>query len=80
VLIGGWVPYFLLENIKYPGDYDQHVGSLDIDVPWTLFHSRADTRLFLRFLRERILSKKDALGRDIPASFLKKVALKMGKK
>jgi hypothetical protein len=81
VLIGGWVPYFLLEKYRYPGEYNQHVGSLDIDValdarsiPETAYKS------ILEILREREFDhKKDALGRDIPASFLKKVALENGK-
>ena len=37
VLIGGWVPYFLLEKYGYPGGYDRHVGSLDIDVALDVF-------------------------------------------
>jgi len=81
VLIGGWVPYFLLEKYKYTGEHDQHVGSLDIDValdassiPETAYKS------ILEILRERgFYHKKDALGRDIPASFLKKVVPEDGK-
>jgi hypothetical protein len=81
VLIGGWVPYFLLEKYKYPGEYDQHVGSLDIDValdassiPETAYES------ILEILRERgFYHKKDFLGRDIPASFLKKIVFEEGK-
>ncbi len=32
VLIGGWVPFLLLENHKVPGDNFKHVGSIDIDL------------------------------------------------
>lgn len=32
VLVGGWVPYFLIENHKRPGDEFEHVGSIDIDL------------------------------------------------
>ena len=81
VLIGGWVPYFLLEKYKYPGEYDQHVGSLDIDVALDAF-SIPETayKSILEILRERgFYHKKDSLGRDIPASFLKKVAFQDGK-
>ena len=81
VLIGGWVPYFLLEKYKYPGEYDQHVGSLDIDValdassiPQTAYKS------ILEILRERgFYHKRDSQGRDIPASFLKKIVFENGK-
>lgn len=32
VLIGGWVPYFLLESHRARGDTFTHVGSIDIDL------------------------------------------------
>jgi len=82
VLIGGWVPYFLLHKYKYAGEHDQqHVGSLDIDVALNAF-SIPETayKSILEILREKeFYHKKDALGRDIPASFLKKVVLEDGK-
>jgi hypothetical protein len=81
VLIGGWVPYFLLEKYGYPGEYDHHVGSLDIDVALDAF-SIPETayKSILEILRERgFCHKKDTLGRDIPASFLKKVVSENGK-
>jgi hypothetical protein len=82
VLIGGWVPYFLLEKYRYPGEYDQHVGSLDIDVALDVF-SIPETayKSILEILIERgFYHKKDTLGRDIPASFLKRVVTENGKK
>jgi hypothetical protein len=81
VLIGGWVPYFLLEKYRNPGEYDQHVGSLDIDVALDAF-SIPETayKSILDILRERgFYHKKDTLGRDIPASFLRKVVTENGK-
>src|SRR4030043_1013815 len=81
VLIGGWVPFFLLEKYKYPGEYNQHVGSFDIDVALDVF-SIPETayKTILEILSGReFYQRKDALGRDIPASFLKKVALENGK-
>ncbi len=81
VLIGGWVPYFLLEKYRHPGEYDQHVGSLDIDVALDSF-SIPETayKSILEILRERgFYHKKDTLGRDIPASFLRKVVTENGK-
>jgi len=81
VLIGGWVPYFLLEKYKGLGEYDRHVGSLDIDVALDAFSiSETDYKTILEILSERgFYPRKDALGRDIPASFLKKVGLENGK-
>src|SRR3989339_573424 len=81
VLIGGWVPYFLLEKYRHPGEYEQHVGSLDIDVALDAF-SIPETayKTILEILSWRgFLQRKDAMGRDIPASFLKRVALENGK-
>jgi len=77
VLIGGWVPYFLLEKYKYPGEYDPHVGSLDIDVALDAFSiPETDYKTILEILSGRgFYQRKDTQGRDIPASFLKKVAL-----
>ena len=78
VLIGGWVPYFFLEKYKSHGEeYDRHAGSLDIDVALDAF-SIPETayKTILELLSERgFYPRKDSLGRDIPASFLKKVAL-----
>src|SRR3990172_8545832 len=76
VLIGGWVPYFLLEKYKHPGQYAQHVGSLDIDVALDAFSiPETDYKTILEILLGRgFYQRKDTLGRDIPASFLKKVA------
>src|SRR4030066_1607082 len=69
VLIGGWVPYFLLEKYKYRGEYDRHVGSFDIDVALDVF-SIPETAYesILEILRERgFYHKKDSLGKVIPA-------------
>ncbi len=81
VLIGGWVPYFLLEKYRSPGEYDQHVGSLDIDVALDAFSiPEIDYKTILEILSGRgFYQRKDGLGREIPASFLKKIVLKSGK-
>jgi len=76
VLIGGWVPYFLLEKYASPGgEYDQHVGSLDIDIALDAFSIPTDAyKTILEILKERgFYHRKDNLGKDIPASFLKKI-------
>lgn len=75
------MPYFLLEKYKYPGEYEQHVGSFDIDVALDVF-SIPETayKSILEILGERgFYHRKDALGRDIPASFLKKVVFEDGR-
>jgi hypothetical protein len=81
VLVGGWVPYFLLEKYTPPGgEYGQHVGSLDIDVALDAFSIPADAyKTILEILNERgFYHRKDKLGKDIPASFLKKVIFEGG--
>jgi hypothetical protein len=81
VLIGGWVPYFLLE--KYPpsgSEYDRHVGSLDIDIALDAFSIPTDAyKTILEILEERrFYHRTDKLGKDVPASFLKKVVFEDG--
>jgi hypothetical protein len=76
VLIGGWVPYFLLEKYTPSGsEHDQHVGSLDIDIALNAFSIPKDAyKSILEILKERgFYHRKDNLGKDIPASFLKKI-------
>ncbi len=80
VLVGGWVPFFLLEKY-HANDYIPHTGSLDIDIaldassiPNTAYQTILD------ILEEKGFSnRKDRLGKGIPASFLKKVVLENGK-
>jgi len=65
VLIGGWVPYFLLEKYASPGgEYNQHVGSLDIDIALDAFSIPADAyKTILEILKERgFYHRKDNLG------------------
>jgi len=81
VLVGGWVPYFLLEKYMPSGSgYDQHVGSLDIDIALDAFSIPTDAyKTILEILKERgFYHRKDNLGKDIPASFLKKVIFEDG--
>jgi hypothetical protein len=81
VLVGGWVPYFLLK--KYPpsgSEYDQHVGSLDIDIALDAFSIPTDAyKTILEILEERgFYHRKDKLGKDVPASFLKRIIFEDG--
>lgn len=81
VLIGGWVPYFLLEKYTPPGsEYDQHVGSLDVDIALDAFSIPTDAyKTILEILKEReFYNRKDKLGKDIPATFLKKIIFEGG--
>lgn len=81
VLIGGWVPYFLLEKYTSPGgEYNQHVGSLDIDIALDAFSIPTDAyKTILEILKDRgFYHRKDNLGKDIPASFLKKIIFEDG--
>jgi len=73
VLIGGWVPYFLLERHSRtdPG----HVGSLDVDL--ALDASRIPEvayQTILDILQKRgYRQRRDRLGRPIPFSYLRTV-------
>jgi len=81
VLIGGWVPYFLIEKYTSSGgEYDQHIGSLDIDIALNGFSIPTDAyKTILEILKERgFFHRKDNLGKDIPASFLKKIIFEDG--
>lgn len=75
VLIGGWVPYFILENFKRPGIEFNHIGSIDIDlaVDPDLFSSGLDK---YRSIIEHIENlgykqRRDRLNNLIPGSFTK---------
>ncbi len=81
VLIGGWVPYFLLEKYSSPySEYDRHVGSLDIDLALNAFSiPESAYKTILEILKEReFYHRKDNFGKEIPASFLKKVIFEDG--
>lgn len=71
VLVGGWVPYFLLEEHRRPGDYFDHVGSIDIDLaidPEKIGEAQYAT--IVELLREHgYESALDRLGKVIPNSF-----------
>jgi hypothetical protein len=41
IVVGGWVPYLLLEQHRLPGDSFVHVGSIDIDVAVDPAHTSA---------------------------------------
>lgn len=69
VLVGGWVPYFLYENI-HP-DKKQHVGSLDVDIALDFFSiPENDYQNIAEILEVRnYLNRKDRKGNIIPASY-----------
>ena len=85
VLIGGWVPYLLLESHKTPGDSFRHVGSIDIDLivdPNRVGDDEYQTIVELiretgweqvsgkQFTFERSIRAKDGVDRDITVDFL----------
>jgi len=71
VLVGGWVPYFLLETHRPPGDPFAHVGSIDVDLavdPAKVGQSEYATMVEL--LREKgYTPAPDRAGEPIPFSF-----------
>ena len=85
VLVGGWVPYLLLESHKVPGDTFRHVGSIDIDLivdPDRISNDEYQTIVELigetgwkqvpgkPFTFERKIYGKDAVERDVTVDFL----------
>ena len=85
VLIGGWVPYLLLESHKTPEDTFRHVGSIDIDLivdPDIVDNNEYQTIVELigqsgwnqapgkQFTFERAVRGKDSVVRNITVDFL----------
>ena len=55
VLVGGWIPYFLLENSR-----KEHVGSLDIDIALDFQKiSNSSYRTILQMLKNKGYQKGD---------------------
>lgn len=75
VLVGGWVPYFILENFKRPTVEFRHIGSIDIDlaVDPKLFAEGVDKYKTIIEHIEKIgyVPRKDRLNNVIPSSFIK---------
>jgi len=68
VLVGGWVPYFLIR--KYWGSHADHVGSIDIDLAVDFRQvSEAEYRGIVALLRERGYSPKDDVS--MPFEFIR---------
>ncbi|MHB8396301.1 MAG: hypothetical protein ACYDAZ_03765 [Thermoplasmataceae archaeon] len=85
VLIGGWVPYLLLESHRASGDNFRHVGSIDIDLivdPNRVGDNEYHTIVELieeagweqvpgkQFTFERNIKGRDDVYRDITVDFL----------
>lgn len=70
-LVGGWAPYFLLDQFQKEDDPFEHVGSIDIDlvIDFTKI-SEAEYAGIVELLEGRgYKTRKDRRGRDIPFSF-----------
>lgn len=76
VLVGGWVPYFLLARHQRPGNPFVHVGSIDIDL--AIDPNKCDQRQYatiLELLRARgYLPARDEKGAVIPNMFEREMA------
>lgn len=85
VLIGGWVPYLLLQNHRQKGDDFAHVGSIDIDIFVDPTKVKQDEYATIAemiteagwrkvpdsiFKFERILQRDDGAPQGITADFL----------
>lgn len=75
VLIGGWVPFFILEHFKKPDIDFNHIGSIDIDlaVDPKVFNEGTDKyRTIIEHIEKLgYTQKKDKLGNVVPSSFVK---------
>lgn len=78
VLVGGWVPYFILERFGQENTGFQHVGSVDIDL--AVDHRRVSPAQYAsivdRLERHGYRQRLDRLGQPIPFSFERTVTLK----
>jgi hypothetical protein len=76
VLIGGWVPYFLLEKYQQSGVEFQHVGSQDIDI--AVDPRKVDGKQYATIVE--LIKKRGYLPKEGSAfSFVKEVKLATGK-
>ncbi len=75
VLVGGWVPYFLLEKYKKDDNTFEHVGSIDIDIAVDPEIVSASTyATIVEIIEERgYTPKKDRNGNIIQYSFERKI-------
>ena len=70
-LVGGWAPYFLLQQFQKKENSFVHVGSIDVDlvIDFTKI-SEAQYASVVELLEKRgYQARKDRLGRPIPFSF-----------
>lgn len=76
VLVGGWVPYFLLAQHRRPGDAFEHVGSIDIDlaVDPARVAPEAYTTMARLLLQHGYRGVADTRASTLPASFERTVA------
>ena len=75
VLVGGWVPYFLLERDQGPRWEFKHVGSIDIDlaVDPEFIGAREYASIVEILGRREYVPRKDRAGNIVPFSFEKSV-------
>lgn len=81
VLIGGWVPYFLIEHYK-PQDVDfEHIGSIDIDIAFNSEGIPSVSEVYesirQRFERNNYTIRKSKDNQPIPYSFEKEIQEKV---
>lgn len=77
ILIGGWAPYFIIEQFRPQGDEFIHAGSLDVDIlvnPELV--SDKEYKSILRLIEERGYRQAfDAQGRPIPSAFVRELSI-----
>lgn len=77
ILIGGWAPYFIIEEFRPEGDEFIHAGSLDVDIlvnPELV--SDKEYKSILRLIKERGYQQVlDAQARPIPSAFVREISV-----
>ncbi|MFH1873786.1 MAG: hypothetical protein ABH859_01185 [Pseudomonadota bacterium] len=70
-LVGGWAPYFLLQQFQKKDDFFEHVGSIDIDlvIDFTKISENQYAGIVELLEKRGYQARKDRLGKPIPFSF-----------
>lgn len=74
-LVGGWAPYFLLEQFQKENDPFEHIGSIDIDlvIDFTKISDTEYTSIVEALEKRGYLARKDRYGQVIPFSFIRTI-------
>src|SRR3989338_1384881 len=74
-LVGGWAPYFLLEQFQTKDNPFEHIGSIDIDlvIDFTKISDAEYTSIVESLEKRGYPARKNRHGRIIPFSFARTI-------